>query len=688
MRLNWNSKPGLALLLCAPFFLGGCGDTDPDIADDPDFADSAMRFSVPAARVQLDWAEQEGVSEYRVKQIAGDTAIIPDAGVLVNEPTLSVDVRDVRYDLEGSNYEVEANDPEDGWVTVDYLLKLFPASRTAQLDWDAVEGATAYRLTQTDGWLEVLQQGQETYSADQLFTKIVVPLHLFDWESSHFVLEAQVDGAWELIGEQDSNGESARLIGVYTESDPNSAQLAYGWHVALSENGRYMAVGALGESSIPDDQKQCPDSEPDCDLDSLVVVAENAGAVYVVDLEEDDSTMLKAPNAGAEDLFGRAVAISDDGTVLAVSALTEDSNAQGVFSSVADAQNNDDSENTGAVYVYVNSGGEWELEAFIKAENAEAGDWFGWDIALSGDGSTLAVSSIFDDSQGSDPSSNDSENAGSVHVYTRSGASWSYANYIKGSNTEAEDSFGHALALDVTGEYLAVSSIYEAASGQDATDNSASGAGAVYVFARDGASWSEVAYLKAANASADDNFGQSIAFDAAGSMLAVGAPLEDRAVSGVIPVSGNGLETVNVGAAYLFERNGSGLSSSWVQKDFYFKPSNPNQLIQFGQSVALSSDGNYLVVGAWGERSGAIGINGNQRSDNYTGAGAAYLFARTPGADDWAQRSYIKANDRIAYQFFGARVDMALAGSLLAVTGSGVRPDGFYTGYPGFVYLY
>lgn len=44
----------------------------------------------------------------------------------------------------------------------------------------------------------------------------------------------------------------------------------------------------------------------------------------------------------------------------------------------------------------------------------------------------------------------------------------------------------------------------------------------------------------------------------------------------------------------------------------YFKPSNTGTYGRFGYSLALSGDGNTLAVGASGEDSNAIGINGNQ----------------------------------------------------------------------------
>ena len=55
----------------------------------------------------------------------------------------------------------------------------------------------------------------------------------------------------------------------------------------------------------------------------------------------------------------------------------------------------------------------------------------------------------------------------------------------------------------------------------DQSDNSAARAGAAYVFVRNGATWSQQAYLKASNTDAADIFGRSVAVS--GDTVVVGA---------------------------------------------------------------------------------------------------------------------------------------------------------------------
>jgi hypothetical protein len=102
---------------------------------------------------------------------------------------------------------------------------------------------------------------------------------------------------------------------------------------------------------------------------------------------------LKAPNAGASDYFGYSVAVSGD--TVAVTAWNEDSNQTTVTNgNTASADNS--AANAGAAYVFTRSGSTWTQQAYLKAPNAGAGDWFGYNVAMSGD--TVVVGAIGEDS--------------------------------------------------------------------------------------------------------------------------------------------------------------------------------------------------------------------------------------------------------------------------------------------------
>ena len=290
-------------------------------------------------------------------------------------------------------------------------------------------------------------------------------------------------------------------------------------------------------------------------------------------------------------------------------------------------------------------------QAYLKASNTEAGDRFGDAVSLSGD--TLVVGALFEDSNATgangDGTDNSASGSGAAYVFTRSGGVWSQQAYLKASNTEAGDRFGGAVSL--SGDTLVVGAVVEDSNATgvngDETDNSASDSGAVYVFTRSGTTWSQQAYLKASNTGAGDLFGDVVSLS--GDTLVVGAVAED---SNAIGVNGDGTDnsTLDSGAAYIFTRSGT----TWSQQA-YLKASNTEALDYFGDFVSLSGD--TLVVGAHGEDSNAIGVNGSQADNSASGSGAAYVFTRSGGV--WNQQAYLKASNTEAGDLFGYAVSLS-----------------------------
>jgi hypothetical protein len=374
------------------------------------------------------------------------------------------------------------------------------------------------------------------------------------------------------------------------------------------------------------------------------------------------SAYVKASNTGAFDGFGYSVALSSDGSTLAVGAYREASNATGVNGN----QDDNSSLGSGAVYVFRRTGSTWAQEAYVKASNTGASDQFGWSLALSSDGSSLAVGAYLEDSNATGVNGNQAENSsvssGAVYVFRRTGSTWAQEAYVKASNTGVDDRFGSSVALSSDGSTLAVGAYSEAsnATGVDGNqaDNSA-GSGAVYVFRRTGSTWAQEAYVKASNTGVDDRFGWSLALSADGSTLAVGAYLEESNATGVDGNQANN-SAPRSGAVYVFRRTGS----TWVQ-EAYVKASNTGTSDNFGYSVALSSDGSTLAVGANQEGSNATGINGNQADNSSLASGAVYVFLRT--GSTWTQEAYVKASNTGTNDQFGFSVALSSDGSTLAV---------------------
>jgi hypothetical protein len=114
-------------------------------------------------------------------------------------------------------------------------------------------------------------------------------------------------------------------------------------------------------------------------------------------------------------LTGRTLVMSRDGNTLAVASPDESSEAGG----------------SGAVYVFTRGGAgkPWTQQAYLKASNTDADDSFGFSMALSADGGTLAVTATREDSNArginGNQADNSSEDSGAAYVFARAGGKWS-----------------------------------------------------------------------------------------------------------------------------------------------------------------------------------------------------------------------------------------------------------------------
>lgn len=262
-------------------------------------------------------------------------------------------------------------------------------------------------------------------------------------------------------------------------SNPEGGDL-FGFSLSLSRDGTTLAVGALGE-----DSKATGVNGPQADNS-----APQSGAVYLFrtafTLGWTQSAYVKASNTGAADIFGIAVALSGDGSTLAVGAYGEDSSATGVNGDQADNAGSQ----SGAAYVFRKTLSQWSQDAYVKAANTALGDDFGFALALSGDGATLAVGA-FSENSGSTgidghPFNKSAPDSGAVYLFRRT-TRWAQDAYIKASNTDPADGFGYGVSIAGDGTVLAVGAPGEDSSGRGInpiqSDNAAADSGAVYVFA-------------------------------------------------------------------------------------------------------------------------------------------------------------------------------------------------------------
>lgn len=379
------------------------------------------------------------------------------------------------------------------------------------------------------------------------------------------------------------------------------------------------------------------------------------------------SAHIKAVNNNLNDFFGYEMAMS--GNTLAVTAKQESSN-QATIDNGSTASANNSFGNSGAVYVYLHSGG-WNQQAYIKASNVGVSDLFGLGLDLDAD--TLVVGAPAEDSSqntitngATSSPDNTTADAGAAYVYLRIGAAWAQQAYVKAPNVGAGDNFGSSVAIH--GDTMVVGAPGEGSNQNFITNgagasanNSMISSGAVYVFTRNASGdWSQQAYIKAPNPDAGDNFGRSV--DINGDTLVVGAKFEaspqSTITNGATASGANGVTAA--GAAYVFTRNASG---DWSQQA-YLKPSNTSAGQLFGSKVVIYED--TIAVGAPGEASNQNTIShGGLASTNTTiaNAGAVYLFKRQ--GVNWSQEAYIKPGNPQNNALFGD--DLALYKNRLIV---------------------
>jgi hypothetical protein len=245
----------------------------------------------------------------------------------------------------------------------------------------------------------------------------------------------------------------------------------FGESVTLSDDT--LGVGAASEDS----------AATGVDGNQADNTALGSGAVYLFRRTGSvwqQEAYLKASNTGAGDEYGTSVALSGD--TLAVGATGEDSAATGVNGSEAD----NTALYSGAAYVFRRMGTAWQQEAYLKASNTDADDWFGYSVALSGD--TVLVGAPLEDSAATgvngDQADNTTPSNGAVYVLRRAGTAWQQEAYLKASSTGNGDLFGTSMAL--SSDTLTVGARYEssAATGVngDQANDAALHSGAIYIF--------------------------------------------------------------------------------------------------------------------------------------------------------------------------------------------------------------
>ncbi|MEM6288078.1 MAG: T9SS type A sorting domain-containing protein [Bacteroidota bacterium] len=240
---------------------------------------------------------------------------------------------------------------------------------------------------------------------------------------------------------------------------------------------------------------------------------------------------------------------------------------------------------------------------------------FGSAVALDGDRMLVAAE------RSEDPATD--YEGGTVYVFDRQpDGTWVASATLQRPETEGRVGFGDAVALDGDRALIGAGGTRSSPVNRN---------GRAYVYDRTGSTWTEVAKLESPDGTVANNnkqFGEAVALD--GDVALVGASGQG--------VTYPGLGSFASGAAYLFERDGSG---GWplrqrLTPDDLDRSDLSSEQIEFGFSVAL--DDGIAVIGA--------------KDDDLDGAiqsGSAYVFEDDGGT--WSRTAKLRGGGRESTNF-------------------------------------
>lgn len=254
----------------------------------------------------------------------------------------------------------------------------------------------------------------------------------------------------------------------------------------------------------------------------------------------------------------------------------------------------------------------------VSPEASAVNDNFGQSVSLSSNGNTAIIGAHLRD----DISTAD----GAAYVWVRSSGVWSQQAYLEASDGVGNERFGESVAISSDGNTAIVG----------AREQGLSDRGAAYIYTRSGSTWTEEQKIEAPVPTSNEWFGQSVSISNDGNTVAVGAPGRDS----------QGLD----GAVYIFTRT----AGTWTLQDTLVA-SDAAANDKFGDSVALSGNGDNVIIGATRETTA-----GSPQ------AGAAYIFTRS--GSTWTEEQKIIGSTVNAQDQFGYAVAMSDDGNSAVVT--------------------
>ena len=275
--------------------------------------------------------------------------------------------------------------------------------------------------------------------------------------SGHVRVYQNISGTWTQVG-SDIDGDAA---GDYS-----------GYSVSLSSDGSILAIGA-------------PYNDGNGTSSGHVRVYQNVSGTWTQVGSDIDGE-------AANDYSGWSVSLSNDGSIVAIGAISNDGNGS----------------NSGHVRVYKNVSGTW-TKVGSDIDGEVANDESGYSVSLSSDGSIVAIGARYNDGNGT--------SSGHVRVYKNVSGTWTKV----GSDIDGEaayDQSGYSVSLINDGSIVAIAARYNDGGGADA--------GHVRIYQNVSGTWTQVGSDIDGEAS-NDWSGFSVSLSSDGSIVAIGAIKND-----------------------------------------------------------------------------------------------------------------------------------------------------------------
>src|SRR5690606_10076715 len=295
----------------------------------------------------------------------------------------------------------------------------------------------------------------------------------------------------------------------------------YGYSVSLSSDGKIIAIGVLTNLNTT----------------GYVQVYQNVSGTWTQIGQDITGNVVG-------EQFGYSVALSSDGTILAVGAPYYDGNG---------------GTRSGQVRVYRNISGTWTHLGQAIDDGEVVGEFSGWDVSLSSDGDILAVGTL--------RNSIVANASGKVRVYRNVSGNWTQI----GQDIEGEGIYDTAasVSLSADGNVVAFGAPNNSGNGKES--------GHVRVYRNVSGNWHKIGKDIDGEA-AGDMSGYNISLSADGNTVAIGAPYN----------AGNG---INSGHVRIYKN----ISGNWLQAGYDIDGEAAGDAS--GYSVSLSSDGKTVAIG-------------------------------------------------------------------------------------------